>query len=371
MNFDFSEDQKFLAAEARKFLEAECPASEVRKVLDDDTISYNAGLWQQICDMGWLGTAIPEEYGGLGLGALELCVIAEEMGRVLAPVPFASTAYFFTEALLIAGSDAQKSDILPQVATGKLIGCYAASEGPGPVDAARLKAVFDGSSLTGTKIPVTDGDIADYAVVLAKEGSGASLVLVRLDQAGVTRKTVSTLEPTRSHAEIIFDGAEATRLGEADEGARLNDQLLDHAAVLLAFEQLGGAAKAMEMAVEYAKERYAFGRPIGGNQAIKHKLADMYVKNEVARSNCYYGAWALGSGASELPEAAAAARLAASDAFWFAAKENIQTHGGMGFTWEVDCHLYYRRAKLLAVQAGSPKVWKEKLVRALELKNAA
>ena len=125
------------------------------------------------------------------------------------------------------------------------------------------------------------------------------------------------------------------------------------------------------MANDYAKNRYAFGRPIGGNQAIKHKLADMYVKNEVARSNCYYGAWALSTGAAELPEAAAAARVAASEAYWFASKENIQTHGGMGFTWEVDCHLYYRRAKLLAVQAGSPKVWKEKLVRALEAKNAA
>ena len=125
------------------------------------------------------------------------------------------------------------------------------------------------------------------------------------------------------------------------------------------------------MANDYAKNRYAFGRPIGGNQAIKHKLADIYVKNEVARSNCYYGAWALSTGAAELPEAAAAARVAASEAYWFASKENIQTHGGMGFTWEVDCHLFYRRAKLLAVQAGSPKVWKEKLVRALEAKNAA
>ncbi len=371
MNFDFSEDQKFLGSEARKFLEAQCSSAVVRQVLDDDTMSHHAGLWQQVCDMGWLGTAIPEAYGGLGLGALELCVIAEEMGRVLAPLPFASTAYFLTEALLIAGSEAQKSEFLPQVAEGRLIGCYAASEGPGPVDTSKLATVFDGQSLTGTKLPVTDGDIADYAVVLAQEGTGASLVLVRLDQDSIRRKTVSTLEPTRSHAEIVFDGAEAVRLGEAGEGVRLNDRLLDHAAVLLAFEQLGGAARAMEMAVEYARTRYAFGRPIGGNQAIKHKLADMYVKNEVARSNCYYGAWALSSGARELPEAAAAARLAASDAFWYAAKENIQTHGGMGFTWEVDCHLYYRRAKLLAVQAGAPKVWKEKLVRALEQKNAA
>ena len=149
----------------------------------------------------------------------------------------------------------------------------------------------------------------------------------------------------------------------------LLDQINDRAAVLIAFEQLGGASRCLEMATEYAKERQAFGRAIGGYQAIKHKLADMYVKNEVARSNAYYGAWALSSNAAELPEAAAAARVAASEAFWFASKENIQTHGGMGFTWEVDCHLFYRRAKLLAVQAGSPAVWKEKLVSALEAKN--
>jgi alkylation response protein AidB-like acyl-CoA dehydrogenase len=221
------------------------------------------------------------------------------------------------------------------------------------------------------KIPVTDGDIATHAIVLVKEGSGSSLVLVDLNGEGVARKAVKTLEPTRSHAEITFSGATAQRLGNAGDGETHHDAVMNRAAILLAFEQLGGATRCLEMATDYAKERYAFGRPIGGNQAIKHKLADMYVKNEVARSNCYYGAWALSTDSVELPEAAAAARLAASEAYWFASKENIQTHGGMGFTWEVDCHLFYRRAKLLAVQAGAPKVWKEKLVRALETKNAA
>ena len=207
--------------------------------------------------------------------------------------------------------------------------------------------------------------------MLAKEGNGASFVLVDLTGDGVTRTPVQTLEPTRSHAEIKFDGAPGTRIGAAGEAGDLNDAVLNRAAVLLAFEQLGGADRCLEMATEYAKERYAFGRPIGGNQAIKHKLAEMYVKNQIARSNSYYGAWALSTDAAELPEAAAAARLAASEAFWFASKENIQAHGGMGFTWEVDCHLFYRRAKLLAVQAGAPKIWKEKLVSALERKNAA
>ena len=369
MNFDFSDDQKFLRDEARKFLEAQCTMAHVREVLDDDSKSHNEGVWQKIVEMGWLGAAIPEEYGGLGLGMLELCVIAEELGRTLAPVPFGSSAYFFAEALKLAGSEEQKLALLPKVADGSVVGCLAVSEGPGEITPATIATRLKDSSITGKKIPVTDGDIATHGIVLVKDGSSASLVIVDLDQSGVSRKPIKTLEPTRSHAAISFDGASAQLLGEAGNGMPLLDQINDRAAVLIAFEQLGGASRCLEMATEYAKERQAFGRAIGGYQAIKHKLADMYVKNEVARSNAYYGAWALSSNAAELPEAAAAARVAASEAFWYASKENIQTHGGMGFTWEVDCHLFYRRAKLLAVQAGSPAVWKEKLVSALEAKN--
>ena len=371
MNFDFSDDQKFLGGEARKFLNAECTMDRVRHVLDNEAVSHHPDIWQKVVEMGWLGTAIPETYGGLGLGALELCVLAEEMGRVLAPIPFASTVYFFAEALKLAGSEAQCSTLLPGMVSGDVIGCYAISEGPGHPDPDRLRVEFDGATVSGEKLPVTDGDVATHAVVLAKEGNSASWVLVDLTAQGVSRTPVKTLEPTRSHAALKFDRAPAERLGAAGEGGAYHSDLMNRVAVLLAFEQLGGASRCLDMATDYAKERYAFGRPIGGNQAIKHKLADMYVKNEVARSNCYYGAWALSTDAAELSEAAAAARLAASEAFWYASKENIQTHGGMGFTWEVDCHLYYRRSKLLAVQAGAPGVWKEKLVRALEMRNAA
>ena len=331
-----------------------------------------AEVWQKIVDMGWLGAAIPEEYGGLGLGMLELCVIAEELGRVLAPVPFGSSAFFFAEAIKLAGSEEQKSELLPKIADGSFVGCIATTEGPGALTESSISAKYKDGTLTGTKLPVTDGDIATHAVVLAKDGGNSCLVVVELGQDSVSRKSLKTIEPTRSHAEIKFNGASAQLLsGGGGNGMALLDQIMNRAAVLLAFEQLGGASRCLEMATEYAKERHAFGRPIGGNQAIKHKLADIYVKNEVARSNAYYGAWALSTDAAELPEAAAAARVAASEAFWFASKENIQTHGGMGFTWEVDCHLYYRRAKLLSVQAGSPAVWKEKLVSALETKNAA
>ncbi|HEX5377662.1 MAG TPA: acyl-CoA dehydrogenase family protein [Phenylobacterium sp.] len=371
MNFDFSDDQKFLKGEARKFLDANCPTSRVRKVLDDDAQGYDAELWKAVAGQGWLGAAIPEEHGGLGLGHLELCVIAEELGRVVAPIPFASTVYVLAEAVMAAGDAGQKAHYLPKIAAGEIIGCLATSEGPGVVNTANLQASVDGGKLTGTKIPVTDGGIADVALVLAKEGGKPGLFLVDLKGAGVTREPLKTLDPTRDAAKLTFAGAAATRLGGAGEGLDLLEQVLDRAAILLAFEQCGGADRSLEMAKEYALERYAFGRTIASYQAIKHKLADMYVKNELARSNAYYGAWALNTNAPEMPVAASAARIAASEAFWFASKENIQTHGGIGFTWEMDCHLYYRRSRQLSLVAGAPRVWKERLVSHLERRNAA
>ena len=371
MDFDFSDDQKFLKNEARKFLDGRSPVSVVRGVLNDETKAYDAGLWKAIGEQGWLGAAIPVEHGGLGLGHLELCVIAEELGRCLAPTPFSSTVYFVAEALMLAGSDAQKAKWLPKIAAGDVIGCFATVERPGTLTDAQVQARVEGGKLTGVKIPVTDGDVADLAVVLAREGGKTRLFLVELAGAGVTREVLQTLDPTRSAARLTFNGAAAEPLGDAGEGLALAQGVLDRAAVLLAFEQIGGADRALEMAKDYAMNRYAFGRPIGSYQAIKHKLADMYIKTELARSNAYYGAWALSTGAAELPLAAAAARVAACDAFWYAAKENLQTHGGMGYTWEVDCHLYYRRAQQLGLVAGGAKAWKERLVSQLERRNAA
>jgi alkylation response protein AidB-like acyl-CoA dehydrogenase len=371
LNFDFSDDQKSLKDEARKFLTDKAGAKVTRRVLNDDAVSYDETLWRSVAEMGWLGAAIPEEHGGLGLGRLELCVLAEEIGRAVAPIPFSSTVYFFAEALMLAGSEAQKAAQLPKVASGETIGCFALSEGPGAPTAASIQAKFDGSTLNGVKIPVTDGDVANWAVVVAKEGSGVSLVLIDLNQPGVTRTTLKTMDPTRGHAKLEFKNAKAERLGAVGQGWELSEAVLDRAAVLIAFEQVGGSQACLEMSIDYAKNRYAFSRQIGSFQAIKHKLADMYVAIEVARSNAYYGAWALSTEAAELPFAAAASRAAASDAYYLCAKENIQTHGGMGFTWEVDCHLFYRRAKLLALQAGSPAAWKEKLVKRLEQRNAA
>ncbi len=365
MNFDYSDDQKFLKDEARKFLAAHCDSARVRKVLDDDATAYDAALWASVAAQGWLGAAIPEALGGLGLGHVELCGLAEELGRACAPIPFASTVYFVAEALMLYGSDAQQAKWLPKIAAGELIGAFATSEGSGPVTTDSIGTRVANGLLNGEKIPVTDGDVADLIVVLAKDG----LYLVEKGEA-VTVEVLATLDPTRSAARLTFADAPAEKLGDEDSIAAMQ-AVFDRAAVLLAFEQLGGADRCLDMAKAYALDRYAFGRQIGGYQAIKHKLADMYVKNELARSNAYYGAWALNVGAAELPLAAATARVAASDAYWFASKENIQTHGGMGFTWESDCHLYYRRSRQLSLVAGAPAQWRERLVGQLEQRNAA
>jgi len=366
MNFDFSTDQKALRDQARKFLAEHASSTRVRRILDT-AAAYDEELWKGMAEMGWPGTAIPEAYGGAGFGYLELCVLAEELGRSLAPTPFASTIYLAAEALLLAGSEAQKRRWLPRIAQGEAIGCLALAEGPQAPTAETLTTRFAGGKVTGTKAPVMDGDVAHLAVVAARGDDGAaSLCLVDLTGPGVTRAPLRTVDPTRSVARIDFAGAPAEVLGVAGRGASLLERVLDRAAVLVAFEQVGGAQAALDMGREYALGRFAFGRPIASFQAIKHKLADMYVAVELARANAYYGAWALSTDAPELPVAAAAARVSATEAYFHAAKENIQTHGGMGFTWEFDCHLYYRRAKLLGLALGSERRWKDLLIGRLE-----
>jgi alkylation response protein AidB-like acyl-CoA dehydrogenase len=369
VNFDFSDDLKALREQARKFLRERCPSTAVRKILEGPE-PYDKALWQEIAAMGWTGAAIPEEYGGAGLGHLGLCVLAEELGSVLAPVPFSSSIYLATEAVVAAGSEAQKKAWLPKLAAGEVIGTLALAEGPGKADVRKLRTTFRGGTLSGEKLPVPDGDVADIAIVAAQGERGVVLTLADLRASGVARAAVETIDPSRSHARIAFSNTPAEPLGAAADGERLLRRVQDRAAVLFAFEQVGGAQRALEMARDYALERYAFGRPIGSFQAIKHKLADVYVATELARSNAYYGAWALSRNAPELPLAAAAARVSANDAYFLAAKENIQVHGGMGYTWEFDCHLYYRRAKLLSLALGSSRLWKDRLIAQLETANA-
>jgi len=375
VNFEFSAEQKELQDQARKFLAEKCPPRVVRNVLEGKD-SYDRDLWKALAGMGFLGVSIPEKFGGAGAGYLELCVIAEEIGRALAPVPFASTVCLAAEALLIAGSEAQKQKWLPAIASGEAIGTLALFEGSGNPSANAIKLAASGGVLNGVKKPVPDGAIADFAIVAARTGSSGresdiGLFLVDMKAGGVDAKPIDNIDPSRGQAELTFRDCKAELLGPADEGWSLLLHLLDRAAVLIAFEQIGGADRALEMARDYALDRIAFGRPIGSFQAIKHMLADMYVSATLARSNSYFGAWALSTNAGELPEAAATARVSATQAFQLCAKNNIQVHGGMGFTWEFDCHLYYRRSNALALALGSQSFWEDELIERLRRKNAA
>src|SRR5256884_792671 len=288
MNFDFSDEQKQMRDAARKFLTEKCPPKAVRAVLDGKA-TYDKDLWKGLAEMGFLGVAIPEEFGGAGAGHLELCVIAEEMGRALAPVPFSSTVYLAAEAILLAGSDAQKQKWLPLVASGEAIGTLALFEGKGNPSPEGIKLSAAGGSLNGVKKPVPDGAIADFAIVAARTGSSGretdiSLFLADMKADGVEAKSLSSVDPSRGQAELTFRNCKAEPLGRANEGWSILSQLLDRAAVLMAFEQVGGADRALEMGRDYALDRIAFGRPIGSVQAVKHILCDMYVSATLARS---------------------------------------------------------------------------------------
>ena len=368
MNLDFSEDQQLFRESIRRFLADRCPPSAVRRALDGDH-SVDADVYHGLAELGALGAAIPERYGGVGLGALELCIVAEELGRSLAPVPASSSIYLASSALLAAGTEGQKQAWLPRLAAGKAIGTVALAEGAGRTTAASIRLQARDGGLNGTKLPVPDGDVADFAIVAARDmqaGMAISLFIADLRADGIARRTVETIDPTRSQAHLTFQNTPAERLGAPGDGWRLLEGILDRAAVLFAFEQVGGADRALEMARDYALDRMAFGRPIGSFQALKHMMADMYVSATLARSNAYYGAWALSTDAPELPVAAATARISATQAFQHCAKDNIQIHGGMGFTWEFDCHLYYRRANSLALTLGPQSAWEDLLIERMQ-----
>ena len=245
MNFDFSDEQKQLREEARRFLTDRCSPAAVRAILEGPE-SFDRALWKGLAEMGFLGAAIPEEYGGVGLGHLELCVIAEELGRVVAPVPMASSIYLAAEFLMAAGTEEQKSRWLPKLASGETIGCFAWSEGVGRVTPKSIRTAVSGGTISGAKAPVADGDVAGLAIVAARSGTGTgenaiSLYLVDLTGAGVSVEAIDTIDPTRSQSRIVFDGAPAELLGPAGEGWAIASQVMDRAAVLVAFEQVGGS----------------------------------------------------------------------------------------------------------------------------------
>jgi alkylation response protein AidB-like acyl-CoA dehydrogenase len=365
VNFDFSEEQKLLQKTARDYLAEHCPLATARSVLEGGG-SHSDELWKGVAEMGWLGAAVPEEYGGAGFGRLELALLAQEVGRALAPIPFGPSVYLVTEALLEYGSDDQRRRLLPRLASGELIGTFAFAEGVGRLDADQVSARFEDGRVNGAKLPVPDVQIAGLALAVVRQGGALRLALVDLSADGVRTEPVDSIDGSRPQGRLVFEDAPAELLGEGGGDEQVLDHLLDRAAVLMAFEQIGGAERALEMTREFTLGRYAFGRPIASFQALKHRMADLYAAIQLATSNAYYGAWALSTGDAELSTAACGARISASDAFDLAGVEMIQMYGGVGYTWEYDCHLFYRRAKALALVLGGAGEWRERLIQRLE-----
>ncbi|MEI8264843.1 MAG: acyl-CoA dehydrogenase [Betaproteobacteria bacterium] len=361
MNFDFSDDQKSLREELRRMLQRESPPAKAREAIDQG-LSHQTDLWRHLVDVGATGLMLPEDAGGAGLGAMELCVAAEELGRQLAAVPYGPTMYLATQALLLGASPAQQALWLTRVAAGEvatLAGLDEEGAGAGPR--------FESGQLHGQAPLVPDGGSAAWAVVRAQSPEGAACWVVADLAATVTRRLLPTRDPSRPWVALQFNGTAAQALDSVADAAAFAQRLRWRAAVLTAFEALGGADAALEMAAAYARERVAFGRAIGSYQGIKHKLADLYTANQLARVHAWYGAWALACDAADasaahaphaaLAEAAAAALVSCTRAYTRAAEEALHVHGGMGYTWEADCHLHVRRARQLAVWLGSDLVW--------------
>jgi acyl-CoA dehydrogenase len=354
----YTDEQRQIRGEARRFLE-ESYSGERLKALLLVQGRYDDDLWRASRDMGWTAITVPEAYGGLGLGALELGIIAEECGRVACGAPFLTTSFAVSEAVRVWGDEALKQDMLPRIAGGEVVGTFAFAEAVGETLPAAPRAEFRDGRLYGAKISVVAAAVADLAVVLAAEG----LFVADLRMDGVRRIAIDTFDNSRCVADLHFDGLPATRLN-APKGAAAT--LVDRLAVIAAFEQVGGADSCMQRARDYANERQAFGQPIGKFQAIKHRVAEMYVANELARGNALRAAIDVAGDAADLPLHAAAARLSATAAYEFASREAIQIHGAIGVTWEHDLHLHYRRSRTLSLELGSTMIWEDTLVDALK-----
>jgi alkylation response protein AidB-like acyl-CoA dehydrogenase len=352
MNFDLSDEQKMLAEQARGLISERSPYDRLRALIDTGA-EWDESLWRELAEMGFLGAALPESFGGLGMTALDQGVIVQELGRANAAIPFFSSIVLCADAIRLAGSEAQKAEWLPKLASGEVVGTFAYAEGPGPSFATGV--ALEGGRLNGAKSPVADGGIADIAVVLI---AGGDFALVTLDQAGVARTKLDSFDQLRAHYRIDFAGAAAEALPGTDKLAAL----IDRAAVQAAFEATGAAEACVTMARDYALDRQIFGRSLASFQAIKHKLAELAVEVELSRSNAYFGAWAADESPDELPAAAAAARLTALAAFETGARENLQVHGGIGYTQEANCHFYYRRERTLALALGSKDYWADRLI---------
>ena len=367
MNFAFSEEQEELRRTVRAFLEDKSPSAEVRRLMETAE-GFDPAVWRQMAEqLGLQGLAIPEEYGGSGFTYVELVVVLEEMGRALLCAPYFSTIALAANTILHSGDDAARKELLPGIASGETIATLAFTEDNGRWDAEgiTMTATKSGGAYTldGHKMFVLDGHTAGLILVAARTGEGISLFQVAGDASGLTRTALQTMDQTRKQARLEFSGVPAKLIGAEGKGWDTLGRVLDLAAVALAAEQVGGAQKCLDMAVEYAKVRVQFGRPIGSFQAIKHKCADMLLEVESAKSAAYYAGWAAAELNDELPVVASLAKAYCSDAYFHAAAENIQIHGGIGFTWEHDAHLYFKRAKSSELLLGDPTYHRELLAQ--------
>jgi alkylation response protein AidB-like acyl-CoA dehydrogenase len=366
VQFAFTDEQEQFRAAIRRFLNDRSPTTEVRRLMATAE-GYDPAVWRQMSDeLALPGIHIPEQYGGGGFGMVELCVVMEELGRALLCAPYFSTAVLAANAIMNAGTDAQKSAPLPDIASGARFATLAVTEPDGDWDPASIKTVAtpdaDGYRLDGAKSYVVDGHIANLLVVAARAPQGLALFTLEATAAGVERSLLESMDPTRKIARIDFRGAHAKLLGSLNSADPIQ-RTLDQAAIALANEMVGGAQTMLDTAVSYAKLRVQFGRAIGSFQAIKHKLADMLLDVELAKSAAYYAAQAAAIEDREWPALASLAKASASETYLHTAAECIQIHGGIGFTWDNDTHLWFKRAKSSEVFLGQPSYHRELLMQ--------
>jgi alkylation response protein AidB-like acyl-CoA dehydrogenase len=368
IQYAFTDEQDQFRAALRRFLEDKSPPTEVRRLMATAE-GYDPAVWRRLSeDLALPAIHVPQEYGGAGFGMVELGIVMEELGRSLLCAPYFSTAVLAVNAILNAGTEEQQRNLLPDIAAGSHLAALAVTELDGNWDprAIRLKAAKSGGNylLEGVKSYVVDGHIADLLVVAARVADReVALFTIPADSGGITRELLQSMDPTRKLARIEFKGARAQLLGDNEDALNALSRTLDQAAVALANEMIGGTQKLLESAVSYAKMRVQFGREIGSFQAIKHKLADMLVDVELAKSVAYYAAQAAAVEDSEWPAIASMAKAAASDAYMRTAAETIQIHGGIGFTWDNDTHLWFKRAKSSEVFLGQPSYHRELLMQ--------
>ena len=364
-----------LRRSAREFLAKECSPKVVRRLMEGD--GYDAALWKKMADLGWTALGIPEQYGGVGT-FLDLVVVLEEAGRALLPGPFFSTMGLAVPALIEAGTEAQKKEVLGAIAEGSARATLAFTEPSGRWDANGIAVTArqqgGGWRLDGVKLFVPDAETAEYTVVVARtrgEGEeGISLFLVKGRPKGMTVTALETLDMTRRWSEVRFDGVQLDAdavMGPPDAAWPRLKRALEWATSALCAEMVGGLQKVLETSTEYAKTRQQFGKPIGIYQAVSHRIADMLVLSESGKSATYYAAWTVDADAPDRSLASSMAKAYVSDAYRKVAGDGIQVHGGIGFTWEHDMHLYFKRAKSSEVTLGDATYHRELVAQALDL----